>query len=196
MIVNIIHDKERTDRRVLYKKEIKRQHMSFDVKVWEAVKTETTVNANISKAHKQIVRYAKESGLYKVCIAEDDFCFPSKGGFFHFVLNEPDDYDLYLSGVYVGQERLTADSRQVKQFSGLHFYMVHSRFYDLFLEAEELQSIDNALSKLAIQGFGKFEVCYPMAAIQHEVPSDNQKGVIYKHRDYFTEESVYGLKFK
>lgn len=194
MTVNIVHSNDRWDRKVLFRNELERQRIS-DFKVWDAIHSETTVNANISKAHKQIIQDAKDRGLKEVCITEDDFYFPAQDGFQYFLANKPETYDLYLSGVYVGQERLFATNKQVKQFSGLHFYMVHSRFYDFFLEAEEIQSLDNALSKLAIQGYGKFEVCWPMAAIQHETPSDNQKGVIYKHKDYFTEENVYGLKF-
>lgn len=190
--INIIHKPDRVDRNVLFKQEMLRQGIT-DFQVWRATTSKPTVNANISESHKSIVRWAKEHKLPEVCIAEDDFYFPSDYGYKYFLSKKPKSFDIYLSGVYVGSNKLTETNTIIKRFSGLHFYIVHSRFYNLFLEADESQGIDNALGDMAIQGFGKFEVCFPMAAIQHETPSDNISGQIYKIADYFSSDKVFGL---
>jgi hypothetical protein len=194
MTINIIHDLRRLDRKVLFKNELIRQGIT-DFKVWDSVHSQKTMKQNISLAHKRIVQDAKDKGVKEVCIAEDDFYFPARDGFKYFMANKPKSFDLYLAGVYVGNKKLNETNNIISLFSGLHFYIVNSRFYDFFLSLPIDNSIDNELSKLSMQGYGKYVVCYPMAAIQHEVPSDNNKGVIYKHKDRFEEKSVYGLKF-
>lgn len=190
--VNIIHKPDRHDRAILFKSELMKQGIT-DFQVWRATTNEKTTNANISKSHKKIVEWAKENKLPEVCIAEDDFYFPSEHGFKYFLSKKPKSFDIYLSGIYVGSNKISESNNIIKRFSGLHFYIVHSRFYNLFLEADESQGLDNALGEMAIKGFGKFQVCYPMAAIQHETPSNNIEGQIYKISDYFSADKVYGL---
>lgn len=192
-MIHIIHDIRRTDRYFLFKGELEKQGMLNNHTIWAATTDRETVNENISESHKRIVRWAKNKGLKEVCIAEDDFYFPSANGFKIFLGNKPKFYDIYLAGVYVGSNKLSKENNIVKRFSGLHFYIIHSRFYDFFLETDFKHGIDNALGDLAIQGYGKFEVCYPMTAIQHETPSDNNKGEIYKIDSYFKKDMVFGL---
>lgn len=192
LTVNIIHSKERVDRYSLLKNEINRQGI-VSYRIWDAIKTENNNNKNISKAHKQIVEYAMLNGLDEVIIAEDDFYFPHKDGFKYFLFQKPIRYDIYLSGAYTGIKNINQNNRIIGRFSGLHFYMVHKRFYQTFLSLPYTSSIDNELSLLSIKGLARISICYPMVAIQHETKSDNT-GNIYKHKDFFKNGQVFGLK--
>lgn len=188
--VHIIHDPKQVEREQKLEEEVSR--VGINVKLWESVKCDNVVTG-ISRAHKQIVLWAKENGKEEVIIAEDDFYFPAgRGGFEYFVAQKPDEYDVYLAGVYMGNKRLPMN-RELFQFSGMHFYFVHSRFYDKFLELDETQSIDNAISALALVGEAKVYSLYPMAAIQHENVSSTS-GCIFRHKFFFNEDNVYGLQ--
>lgn len=150
----------------------------------------------IALSHCSIVRSAKASGADRVIIAEDDCQFFSPLAMKHFLDNEPGDYDVYLGGLYAGSEKVTEDNRLVKFFCGLHLYMVHERFYDRFLSADwQLDSIDNALSRMARKGQAKIVACYPFAAVQRELVSNNT-GCIFKHRAFFNAKNTLGFPEK
>jgi hypothetical protein len=119
----------------------------------------------INEAHKQIISYAKVAGFDEVIVLEDDVRFCGEGAFDYFLQNKPEDYDIYLSGVYVS---ISSEDGTLKSFSGLHCYMVHSRYYDTFLKTPQDEHIDQAQD-----GKGKFVVCEPYAAIQHNGFSHN-----------------------
>lgn len=169
MIAHVIHDPNRTDRFVTLQKEAGEQ--GFPFKLFPALKAEPPYKG-ISLAHKQIVQYALDQNLDEVLIMEDDVRFCGPGSFRYFLDNRPSEFDLYLAGVYFGV--LTSDNT-VKQFSGLHCYIVHKRFYDTFLKIDPEQHLDFALT-----GKGLYKVCNPFAAIQYNGFSDNVK----KEADY------------
>jgi len=98
-------------------------------------------------------------------IAEDDFVGTHEDSFRYFLENEPPEYDLYLSMVYLGD--LDGENR-VKSFTGLTLYIVHSKFYDKFLSVDPNEHIDRALA-----GMGDFRVCNPFTFIQHNGWSSN-----------------------
>lgn len=50
----------------------------------------------------------------------------------------------------------------VNDFSGLHFYKIKNNFYDTFLSTAEAKDIDRSLANK-----GKYIVCNPFSAIQH-----------------------------
>lgn len=109
---------------------------------------------------------AKERNLPQVCIMEDDVCFPAKDGFAYWMTWEPENYDIYLAGTY--------GSRKPCLYPiGLHCYLIRSRFYDAFLNVYPTKHIDTAM-----EGLGRFEVCYPMAAIQRPGWSANNKKLV------------------
>ncbi|MEP7253451.1 MAG: hypothetical protein ABI683_13765 [Ginsengibacter sp.] len=166
MTLNIIHLSKRIDRFELLEKEIRLQEIS-DYKIWDGVTDDMSTVRGISQAHKQIVRYAKEFKLPYILIAEDDIRFTSLGAFDFFIQNIPKDYDLYLGGIIYG--KLEADNT-VKDFSGTMLYLIHERFYDIFLSIPGNYHIDRGLNNK-----GKFVVCYPMAAIQYNGYSDSSK---------------------
>lgn len=168
VIPNIIH--HRIDRMDRLKKELEGQGI-VKYNLWDGVWSERTVVKNINLAHKQIVQWAKDEGLPKVLIFEDDIFFCDKGAFDYYLQNEPTDYDIYLGGIYLG----VIKDNLVKAFTGMHCYMVHERFYDTFLSTPTEIHVDHSLKDL-----GKYIVCDPFIAIQHNGWSDNSK----KHCDY------------
>ena len=166
MQINIIHLPERVDRLKLLKKELKWQGI-LDFKIWPGIVDDSIPVRGISKAHKQIVKYANDNELPEVLIAEDDLKFTSIGAFEFFLKGRPSDSDIYLSSIYYG---LIAEDNSVNDFSGLTFYIVNQSFYNKFLEIPEHDNLDRLLSKK-----GKFIVCNPFTVIQHNGFSDNTK---------------------
>jgi hypothetical protein len=185
-LLNIIHLPERLDRAELLKNELIEQGIT-NFKLWDGIKDSRLVNRGISKAHKQIVQCAKENNFPEVLIGEDDLHFTSKGAFIYFIDNKPEDFDIFLGGIYYG--RLMKDSI-VNDFSGLTLYIINERFYKKFLSMNETEHLDRAL-----RNSGKFIVCNPMVVIQHNGFSDNlKKDINYesflKDRLLFTSKSV------
>lgn len=186
MIINVIHDPERTDRGLLLAREIAKH--SLHVEFHPAVKDD------IASAHKAVVQKAKDKGFKSVLVAEDDFLLMD-GGFDYFKSKIPKTFDIFLGGVYNDFGALPNEGSIVKRFSGFHFYLVHSRFYDLFLSADcSNQSLENALGQMALNGFGKFVCCYPYIAVQHEsVKSTNalHPNMRFSHSIYFKKGDLY-----
>lgn len=151
--------------------ELAKQNIT-DYELWDGIYTEKTVKENINKAHKQIVEYAKIAGWDEVCIAEDDLQFSSKDSWKYFLENKPEDFDIYLSMVYIGD--INKDNT-VDYFTGLTLYIVKERFYDEFLAADPMNHLDIALSHA-----GKFVVCDPFIAKQFNGHSANTG----KHEEY------------
>lgn len=184
--LNIIHLPERLDRAELIKNELIEQGIT-NYKIWDGIKDSSLVCRGISKAHKQIVQFAKENNFSEVLIGEDDLHFTSKGAFCYFIDNKPDDFDIFLGGIYYG--RLMKDSIVI-DFSGLTLYIINKRFYKKFLSMNETEHLDRAL-----RNSGKFIVCNPMVVIQHNGFSDNlKKDINYesflKDRLLFTSKSM------
>ena len=163
MRINIIHLPQRRDRFELLTEQLS-QHLITDYTIWPGIISKTPATG-ISRAHKQIVQWAKTSNLDSVLIAEDDFKFTSKSSFSYFINHIPPDFDLYLASVYQGN---ILENQIVERFSGLTFYVVNSRFYDTFLTTPEFEHLD-----LALSGNGKYVVCSPFTVIQHNGFSDN-----------------------
>lgn len=127
-----------------------------EIRIWPAV-TGKTKQSGVSKAHKQIVRYAKSQKLEEILICEDDVKFTKKNALRDFISHKPKDFSIYLAGV----SSFRYDSR-ITHFTGLHCYIIHESFYSAFLNAPEQYDIDFAISMK-----GKFVIHDPMLAIQH-----------------------------
>lgn len=168
-MLNIIHLSQRKDRLELLKNQLIIQGIN-DYKLWEGIVDQSNPAKGISKAHKQIVAWAKRENLKSVVIAEDDVKFTAKGAFNYFLKNEPTQYDLYLGGVYYGKIK---EDNSVHDFAGTMLYKIHEKFYDTFLSVSEERDIDRSLANQ-----GKFIVCNPFVAIQHEGYSDNKKAFV------------------
>ena len=185
MTAHIIHDKNDLTRWRLLKREIDTQHI--DIRLWPFVKHFNAV-VGCMRAHKQIIQFAKDNHLPEVLILEDDVQFTAPGAFDYFISNKPKDYDLYFGGILFG--KLEADGT-VRRFAGTHCWMIHSRFYDTVLNTKEGMNIDTALAKA-----GKYIVCNPMVAKQHDVYSNREKKIPnrkhhYKDYSFFTNNPHY-----
>lgn len=171
----MIHNSARTDRWTTFQKEVEQQGIVNVIQI-PAVLENKKPASNISKAHKNCIRYALAKKLEQVIILEDDVCFTDQGAFQHFlnlIPSLPPLWNIFLGGVYDGNvQSINENIGEVTDFSGLHCYAVHSRFYQRFLEANESLNLDKWLSKKK-WGNTLCHVAYPMIAIQHDGWSDN-----------------------
>lgn len=129
-----------------------------DFRIWPGIIDKIMPFRGVSKAHKQIVKWAKETGLDQIMIAEDDIKFTCQRSFQYFLDNKPIDFDLYLSSVYHG--KIESDNT-ITEFCGLTLYIIHSRFYNDFLKITEQNHLD-----MSLKNTGKFVVCNPFIAVQ------------------------------
>jgi len=172
----------RSERLPLLQQQIEQQGIVNYV-FWDGIYKYDSAKENINAAHKQIVEYALVADFESVIIAEDDIRFFAPGAWDYFLANRPDDYDLYLSSIYVGDIK---EDNTVDSFCGFGLYMVHSRFYQKFLETDRYEHIDRALA-----GKGKFVVCDPMVAEQTDGWSSNT-GKDEKYRHLLNGRNLFG----
>ena len=163
--IHVIHNSDRADRKKVLLGEFEKQGIRNYV-FFPSVHDVELVQKGINKAHKNIIQYAKENNLESVLIAEDDIQFFDEGAFDFYIKNKPDDYDIYLGGIYLGE----IEYGITKRFTGMTLYMVHNKFYDTFLSTDEYEHIDISLAYL-----GKYVVCDPFVVRQHNGISDNEK---------------------
>jgi hypothetical protein len=168
-----IYDNRRPDAEVeTFRAELARQGIEAELNF--SLNFFSTVEMNINFAHKLLVKLALEHGEPEVCILEADVWFPAADGWQYFLQHKPDDFDLYLGGVYglsaLAKARLTPGVVPVHTFAGMHCYIIAAKYYDKFLSVPDDQHID-----LAQAGLGKFMVCYPFAALQREGWSANSR---------------------
>lgn len=183
MLLNIIHDESQTGRWQLLKEQLERQRIRSVC--WPAV------DKDIAQAHKNIIQDAKKRGLKSVFIAEDDLLIPAMDGWEYFINSVPNDTDLHLGGAYM----LEGTPNKVRRFAGFHLYCLMQSGYDKFLNCDtSANSLENALSALAIKNQLRITCCYPYSAIQQELPSTNpmHKGMKFNHKNYFKSGQVYG----
>lgn len=184
MKLNIIHLSHRTDRMDLLLEQLKQQDIS-DYSIWNGIIDKKITARGICRAHKQVVQFAKENQLPEVLIAEDDLKFTSKGAFTFFLKNKPSDFDLYLSSIYLGNIK---NDNTVDDFSGLTFYIVREKFYNIFLSRPEHDNLDRLM-----KGLGKFCVCNPFTVVQHDGFSDNVNQYC-NYDNFLTGRELYGIK--
>ena len=115
MQFNVIHLPNRIDRWSLIQKEISDQKIS-DVRFWNGIIDNTLPCRGISRAHKQIVTWARDQDYEEVLIAEDDIRFTALGAFQYFLKNKPTDFDIYLGGITWGTVK---NNQTVNDFSGM-----------------------------------------------------------------------------
>ncbi len=164
MFTGIIHDGSNTGRYNRLVKELEWQGIK-DYHIFPAIHDIRSTKKGINLAHKQIIEYAQVAGFEEMCVMEDDIKFCHPNSFNYFLKMKPKDYDLYLGGIYVGE---ILPDNTVTSFSGFHLYVCHSRFYEKFLATPDDAHIDREMT-----GLGKYIVCEPFAAIQHNGFSSN-----------------------
>lgn len=189
MTAHIIYDSTRPRPNLTFEKEVRQQ--GFLAEFWPCLHDSNSVVRSINLSHKQIVQWAKDSGLTEVCIMEEDVWFPASDGWQYFLHNKPaEDFDLYLAGCYglnplalrrIGKE---AGAAEIHNFVGLHCYIIRECYYDKFLALPEDQHIDHQ------PGLGVFYVCYPFAALQHPGWSANNKREV-DYNQQIAKEHIY-----
>jgi hypothetical protein len=162
-MIHIINLPHRYQRKSELEKELFRQGIT-EVMWWPGI-IDVPRCKGTSRAHKQIIQWAKDNDQPEVTVFEDDIYFPAADGCDYYLRNKPEDFDLYLGGIYRGE---IIDGK-VDYFTGLHCYTVKAKFYDKFLSADESLNIDHAMA-----GLGDFYVVYPFAAIQINSFSDTE----------------------
>lgn len=138
MVINVINLKHRENRRSTLIDHL--YDMRCNYEIWDGIFNPAVMPyINITKSHQMIVRDAKDKGLKSIAIAEDDLRFSSEYSLKCFTDNIPEEYDLYFGMIYSGNIQ---DRRITHGFSGMQFYMIHSRFYDRFLQAPDNKHLD------------------------------------------------------
>lgn len=179
MIPQIIHDLNDIERHNRLIKELSLQGIT-EYEFWDAIYDRESVRKGINQAHKQIIDYAHLKRWDMVLVMENDVRFCGLGAFDHYIGNIPQDFDIYLGGIYLGE---IGQNSITKRFSGLHCYIVHSRFYETFLSVPDDEHIDIAISEL-----GVFKVSHPFTSIQYNGRSNNTKK--YENYDHLLQNRI------
>jgi hypothetical protein len=170
-----------TDRHTRLKQELAAQGIA-DYELWDGVYLPTSPKEGINAAHRQIVEFAQLSQWPMVAIAEDDIKFTHPNSWNYFISQIPKDFDIYLSMIFLGEPD---ENHVVKAFTGMTLYIVHERFYDTFLSVNPKEHIDHALA-----GLGRYIVCHPFVATQHNGLSGNT-GRIEQYEDLTRNRQFY-----
>lgn len=168
IIPNILFDDRRVELYDVIVEEMKRQGIK-EYK-WHSPIFEGSVVHSINISQKKIVREAKERGD-KICVIfEQDIFFPADDGWEYFINNIPNDFDIFIGGSYLVDNRIeyTSPVTKVNEWVGNHCIAIHEKYYDAFLSTDQEQHIDTAQG-----GRGDFYLCYPMAALQRPGKSSN-----------------------
>lgn len=167
------------------------KQMAFPVRFWEGdIFRGNFIDGRIgiSRSFKRIVRWAKENGMDRVTIGEDDLLFSDPGAWKYYLENIPEDYDLYLGGIYSGYVR---EGRLVSSYAGHSLITLHNRFFDFFLShPEDGLHIDRWLGQHYADKV--YRVCTPFVVTQ--VPtfySDNHKAMA-SHASLIEGARLYG----
>ena len=185
--LNIILDSRRVEKYNPLMEVLKEQNIT-DYEIWPCLIYPDVVES-INASHKMVVKKAKDDGLKECCIAEDDLFIPHKNGWEWFLKNKPERFDIYVGGNYLPFDKMGEGAFKVDCIVGLHLYIIHSRYYDTFLDTPNKRHIDTE------QKSKEMYCCYPMAAIQRAGFSANNKSVV-NYNGILSDDDIYGGKPK
>lgn len=167
MIINVINLTHRKQRRASLIAHL--EDMGCLYRFWDGVYNPSVMGfKNVSDSHKKIVADAKQRNLKYVLIAEDDLRFSSPKSLEYFCANIPDSFDLYLGMIYSG---VIQDGRVMTGFSGLQFYLIHQKFFNVFLSLPDKKHLDQSLGEMAYKY--EYHVCDPFICYGESGWSDN-----------------------
>ncbi len=174
-MLNVLHLPHRTDRLELLLTQFKEQGIT-EYRLWEGKLGQSMRDRriNICAGHKQIVQHAKDNNLPFVIIAEDDITFTSKGAWAYYVMNMPQNFDIYFGMIYSNDKEAIQNNRLVKEACGFTLYTVHQRFYEQFLSAPIDKHIDRSITSWCLNYeyiLPEYFVCH-----QNDSQSDNTMG--------------------
>lgn len=164
--VHVIHRSKRIDRYKNVVEQFEKQNAKFILCSGVEPIIGMPVYTAISKAHKKIVQRAKDWGMERVVIAEDDINFLGEGCLRYFLDNVPDEFDIYTGSAF----QIQYEGEKVIGFEGLTLYMVNEKFYETFLSLPEDEQLDVVLS-----GKGNYKLSPKIVAGQIRSFSDNKK---------------------
>ncbi len=166
-VINCINLEKREDRLLSFCNQMRIINAPF--RLWYGVEEFLTPAQNISTAHKNIVRWAKENNLERVVICEDDIIMSNEKSYEYFLSKVPPVFHLYFSMLYAAEVK---EGKILNGFSGLTMYMVHNSFYQEFLDIPDTQHLDRALGQQAWEK--EYYVCEPYVCRQMPGYSNNQ----------------------
>lgn len=179
MLINVINLAHRQQRRTSLATHL--EEMGCLYRFWEGVYNPSAMGfKNVSDSHKKVVADAKRRNLTCVLIAEDDLRFSCPQSLQYFCSHIPDSYDIYFGMVYTG---VIQDGRITQGFSGLQFYLIHKKFFDIFLSAADNKHLDMWLSERCYKH--EFYCCDPFVCFAESGWSDN-----FKKQWVFKEENL------
>ncbi len=186
--VNIISLISRQDRRDILLPKLMKYKINF--KVWYGYEIANEPFRAISKSHKRIVQFAKDTGMESITVMEDDANLFSAKAWQYYLDSMPEHYDLYFATISGGE--IDEEKKEVSgPWSGLILYTIHKSFFEAFLLADENKNLDRYLSGIGLadteRRLGRkpvYKICYPIVATCVDGISDNSKENV-KHEKYF-----------
>lgn len=147
----------------------------------------SSVVESINLSQKKIVRDAMERGDKEICLIEDDIMFTAPDSWEVFLKNKPKDYDVYISGSYLTDNRNEYKPPLVKvnEWVGNHCIIINHTYFQTFLNLPFNQHIDTAN-----RGLGDFYVCFPFVALQRAGFSSNN-GAVCDYNQSIPKEYIY-----
>ena len=121
-------------------------------------------------------------------ISEDDLYFRNENGFKYFLDNKPDDFDVYIGGSYLIDNRIEYKAPIVKVdgWVGNQLIIIHEKYYDTYLSVPNESHIDTVQ-----QGLGDFYLCFPMPALQRPSKSANNNNELVNYNAILPKEFIY-----
>lgn len=170
-MINVIYDNRHSEDYERLIKEFNEQGCCY--KFWEAEVYAHSVVESISASFKKIITWAKQNEMDEVIIAEQDLFFTSPNSWKYFLENKPKEFDVYIGGSYLIDNRneYKAPLVKVNEWVGNHLIIVNKRYYDTWLNTNSKLHCDTAQS-----GLGEFYLCFPMIALQRAGLSANHQG--------------------
>lgn len=187
-MINVIYDNRHSADYTRLILEFRKQGIGVnEYKFWEAEVYPHSVLESITASFKKIVRWGKENNLSEVTIAEQDLFFTSPNSYKYFIENKPNEFDVYVSGSYLLDNRYEYKAPLVKvtEYVGNQLIVVHSRYYDTFLSLPDDNHIDTIQS-----GLGDFYVCFPFIGLQRPGYSSNAQ-IEVNYNNMIPKEYIY-----
>lgn len=199
-----INLKDRTDRWIKVKEEIKKLGEGYKLVRVDAIK-HNPPQVGLILTLSKLVRYAKNKNLKDILFIEDDLILHdhSKSIFETTYKNLPKNCDVFLGGSYWYQDmrKVKPGLVQVGDFSSLHFTILKDTAYDKILQAESdyknnkltyTNNIDRYLGQMSKEGKLNVYLSWPMFAKQE----DDFSNMVNKETSYNSTSFINGNNLK
>lgn len=183
---HIIHNEKNAHRHFNLKGQLMWQGI-HDYTIEPPVFLKQDPTAGVAQAHKNVVR--KYYDKPEITIFEDDIVFTHKDSwkkYWEWYEELPEDWDIYLGGLYAFKTKVDATEnlhKIRKSFTGIHWYTIRKKFYDLFLSCPE-QSQTGKASKHIDRwiGHNNVYVYAPKLLPSRQMEDDFERGAFSERR--------------